>query len=109
MPGGEPPMLCIFCLQERPPTIEHVFPLAIGGCLTIDRVCKSCNSMLGSQVDAALSDFFPIRQRRAELRLAGNGQVPPLPFDVLLGVATLADNPEKRIQTKYDPATGKLD
>jgi HNH endonuclease len=102
-------MRCIFCLQERPPTVEHVFPLAIGGRLTIDRVCESCNSMLGSRVDAALSDFFPIRQRRAELRLAGNAQVPPLPFDMLLGVSTLAGQPERRVQTKYDPTTGKLD
>jgi hypothetical protein len=102
-------MRCIFCLQERARSVEHVFPLAIGGRLTIDRVCESCNSMLGSRVDAALSDFFPIRQRRAELRLAGNGQVPPVPFDVLLGVSTIAGQAERRVQTKYDPTTGKLD
>jgi hypothetical protein len=102
-------MRCIFCLQERPPTVEHVFPLAIGGRMTFDRVCKSCNSLLGSRVDAALSDFFPIRQRRAELGLAGNSEVPPLPFDMLLGVATLASDPDRRIQTKYDRVTGKLD
>jgi len=102
-------MRCIFCLQERPPSIEHVFPLAIGGRLTIDRVCELCNSMLGSRVDAALSDFVPIRQRRAELGLAGNGQVPPLPFDMLLGVSTLASQPERRVQTRYDPTSGKLD
>jgi len=102
-------MRCIFCLHERPPSVEHVFPLAIGGRLTIGRVCKSCNSMLGSRVDAALSDFLPIRQRRAELRLAGNGQVSPLPFDMLLGVLTLAGQPERRVETKYAPTTGKLD
>jgi hypothetical protein len=65
--------------------------------------------MLGSRVDAALSDFLPIRQRRAELELAGNSEVPPLLFDMLLGVSTLANQPERRVQTKYDPVTGKLD
>jgi hypothetical protein len=59
-------MLCIFCDQERAPSIEHVFPLAIGGTVTTDRVCAPCNSVLGSRVDAALSDFFPVRMRRAE-------------------------------------------
>ena len=36
-------MRCIFCLKERDPSLEHVFPAAIGGTLTIDRVCKPCN------------------------------------------------------------------
>jgi hypothetical protein len=102
-------MRCIFCLLERPPSLEHVFPLAIGGRLTIDRVCHSCNSMLGSRVDSALSDFFPIRQRRAELGLAGNSATAPTPFEMLLGVATLASQPERRIETRYNPTTGKLD
>src|SRR5208337_1393452 len=66
-------------------------------------------SMIGSRVDSALTDFLPIRQRRAELGLAGNSEAPPIPFEMLLGVATLADYPEKRIETRYDAATGKLD
>lgn len=102
-------MRCIFCLCERPPSVEHVFPLAIGGRLTTDRVCESCNSMLGARVDSALSDFFPIRQRRAELKLAGNSATPPNPFEMLLGVAALASHPEKRIQTRYNASTGKFD
>src|ERR1039457_2774643 len=30
-------MRCIFCLKDRQPSSEHVFPEAIGGTLTIDR------------------------------------------------------------------------
>ena len=56
-------MLCIFCCKERASSLEHVFPLAIGGTVTTDRVCRECNSMLGTRVDAALSDFLPIRMR----------------------------------------------
>jgi transposase, IS6 family len=65
-------MRCIFCLKERPGSEEHVFPLAIGGTLTTDRVCEPCNSTLGSRVDSALTDNFAVRIRRAELGLAGN-------------------------------------
>ena len=39
-------MRCIFCSNERPSSLEHVFPLAIGGHITTDRVCKECNSTL---------------------------------------------------------------
>lgn len=62
----------IFCLEERPRSVEHVFPLAIGDPLTTDRICERCNSEPGSRVDAALTDWFPIRTRRAELHLAGH-------------------------------------
>ena len=65
-------MKCIFCLEERPGTDEHVFPLAIGGSLIFDRVCAGCNSDLGSRIDTAISDNFLIRNHRARLGLAGN-------------------------------------
>src|SRR5258708_823080 len=82
-------MRCIFCSNERPPSLEHVFPLAVGRHITTDRVCKECNSTLGSRVDAALCDFLPIRRRRAELGLAGNASEPPGQFELLEGVVSL--------------------
>lgn len=102
-------MRCIFCLEERPGSIEHVFPLAIGGTPTADRVCQPCNSTQGSRTDSALCDFLPVRQRRAELELAGNAKAPPAPLEMLTGIASLAGQPEERIATRYDAATGKLD
>jgi hypothetical protein len=45
--------------------------------MTTDRGCAPCNSVLGSRVDAALSDFFLVRMRRAKLRLSGNNGSPP--------------------------------
>ena len=102
-------MRCIFCLQERPGSEEHVFPIAIGGRLTTDRVCEPCNSTLGSRVDAALSENFLGRCRRAELGLAGNSGKPPAPYEILLGVAKLAEHPERRVRIKFDKATRKLD
>lgn len=102
-------MRCIFCLQERPGSEEHVFPLAIGGRLTTDRVCEPCNSVLGSRVDAALSDSLMVRTRRAQLGLAGNSGVPPSLHEILLGVHQLAEDPEPRIKSTFNKATGKLD
>jgi hypothetical protein len=65
--------------------------------------------MLGSRVDSALCNFLPVRQRRAELGLAGNSEASPVPFEMLLGIANLAGDPERRIETRYDAATAKLD
>jgi hypothetical protein len=103
-------MLCIFCGKERAPSLEHVFPLAIGlESVTTDRVCRQCNSTLGSRVDAALSDFFPIRMRRAKLKLAGNTGVPPEWYEMFLGQAKLIGRTADRVQTTFNKATGKLD
>jgi hypothetical protein len=102
-------MRCIFCSAERPPSLEHIFSLAIGGTITTDRVCAGCNSVLGSRVDAALNDFLPVRTRRAELGLAGHGGEPPLMFEILLGDQKLIGPEANRIRTSLDKATGKLD
>jgi hypothetical protein len=89
--------------------LEHVFPLAIGGHITTDRVCKECNSTLGSRVDAALCDFLPIRQRRADLGLSGNASAPPGRFELLEGVVSLAGSNGGRLQVTYNETTKQLD
>ena len=101
-------MRCIFCLCDRPGSLEHVFPAAIGGSLTTERVCTPCNSDLGSRVDSALCDFFPIRNRRAELGLASYGRAPPNRYEMLLGVSNLVEHPGQRVQTTFDESTGQL-
>lgn len=102
-------MLCIFCLKDRDSSLEHVLPLAIGGTVTADRVCAACNSTLGSRVDAAVSDFFPIRMRRAKLALAGNSGEPPAWHEMFLGEATLIGPVANRVLTTFNKETGKLD
>src|SRR5882757_1112709 len=103
-------MRCIFCSTERPPSLEHVFPVAIGGHITTDRVCQQCNSMLGSRVDGALSDFFPMRNRRAKLGLAGNAGAVPGLFEILTGEAKLIGSTGSgRVLTTLNKATGKFD
>ena len=102
-------MLCIFCGEQRAPSLEHVFPLAIGGTVTTDRVCGECNSAIGTRIDAALSDFFPIRMRRAKLALAGNKGAPPAWYEMFLGEAKLIGQSADRVQTTFNKATGKLE
>lgn len=102
-------MLCIFCSQERPPSVEHVFALAIGGTITTNRVCEECNSTLGTRVDAALSDFFPIRMRRAKLGLRGNNREPPQWYEMFLGEAKLVGQTANRVRTIFNEETGKLE
>jgi hypothetical protein len=41
--------------------------------------------------------------------LAGNSGKPPAPYEILLGVAKLAEHPERRVRIKFDKATRKLD
>lgn len=100
---------CIICLKMRPGSEEHVFPLAIGGTLITYRVCVECNSELGSRVDSALCDDLFIRIRRAQLGLEGNSGKSPAIHDILVGVASMAGNPDRKVHTTFNEASGQLD
>jgi hypothetical protein len=99
---------CFFCLDEKAPSIEHVFPEAIGGTLRTDRVCASCNSFLGHEVDARLTDHSAILNKRHEFGMTTSAGKPIDPMRKLFSQGTLAADPEKRIQTIADPITGKI-
>lgn len=75
------------------------------------RVCRECNSILGSTVDAPLSDHIFIVIRRAELGLKGNSNTIPDALKNLLGtgMSTLVSDPTQRVQLTTNPNTGKLD
>jgi hypothetical protein len=102
-------MRCIFCLEDRASSDEHVFPLAIGGSLHTYRVCSGCNSVLGKTVDAPLCNHILIVVRRAQLELAGNSDTIPDGLKALFGTGTLVGDPTKRFQVATDAETGKLD
>jgi hypothetical protein len=98
-------MRCIFCLEERESSDEHVFPFAIGGTLHIIRVCVNCNSILGSGPDAYLTNHILIRLRRFQLRLSGNsGKIPD--WMEILGNGVLGANPEQRVKMSIDDKVG---
>ena len=101
-------MRCIICDQERQGSEEHIFPLAIGGCLSTLRVCSDCNSKLGTRVDAPLVDHLAIVQRREVLNIEGRGEIPST-FNRILGKSILARDKTHRLRTGIDPSTNKLD
>jgi HNH endonuclease len=101
-------MRCFFCLEEKDPSVEHVFPDAIGGTLITDRVCTSCNSFLGTEVDARLTDHPFILIKRQQFGMTTSAGKPVNAFQKLFFEGTLASDPEKRIQLWYDPATGAV-
>ena len=101
-------MICIFCMGEHPPTSEHVIPLAIGGTITMNRVCRQCNSEIGARVDSALVDFFTVRIRRADLGVGGRSG-PPSKFDLLEGTHSLVGERDRRIQVKFNGADNRLE
>lgn len=100
-------MRCIFCLKEGLPSKEHVFPEAIGGVFVIQRVCKTCNHFLGTNVDAPLSGSPPVLMRRFELKLAGT-KVPD-PLRKIFGTGVLAGDQTQKIKARVNPITGKPD
>lgn len=71
---------CIFCMQyfeESNLTNEHVFPESIGGTLKIRRLCKNCNSKLGSRIDYFLSYHLLIQFKRFINKTPGKtGKIP---------------------------------
>jgi hypothetical protein len=95
-------MLCIFCRNERESSVEHVFPDAIGGTLTIDRVCKPCNDWLGAHVDAHLTDHCGILMKRHLLKLP-NRDGETIRFDQIMGLGTLSSDPNQRVKIVREP------
>ena len=97
-----------FVWREKEPSIEHVFPEAIGGTLETERVCTGCNSFLGHKVDVLLTDHPAILRKRHEFGMTTSAGKPVDPMGKLFRQGTLASDPEKRIQTVVDPGTGKI-
>ncbi len=104
-------MSCIFCLNpfcnpDRPETTEHVFPEAIGGQLTIKRVCKPCNDRLGSTIDTTLTESFPVVAKRSQFGIPGKSGHVPNAFWHFLENPMLVSEPDQEIYFKPDAASG---
>lgn len=71
---------CIICgrpIKEK--SIEHIIPDAIGGNITIETVCKDCNSKLGDRVDSKLTNSMMFEWIRNELNIKNrDGKAPNL-------------------------------
>lgn len=71
---------CIICGKPiKDKSIEHIIPDAIGGNITIDTVCKDCNSKLGDRVDSKLTNSMMFEWIRHELNIKNrDGKAPNL-------------------------------
>jgi len=97
------------CLQDKSPSREHVIPLAIGGALVIDRVCKDCNGSFGQAADAGLIRQHEMAVRRAELNLKGQSGTVPDPFrDALRQPVGVGQNGNHKVILRRK-TTGELD
>jgi len=47
---------CIFCLEDKELTIEHVIPEFLGGSLKVKNVCKTCNSNMGQSFEGIMAN-----------------------------------------------------
>lgn len=85
---------CIICTELKDAfNEEHVFPDGIGGHLIINRVCVSCNSTLGSNVDHHLTNHFFMELFRNQYGIRGKtGKVPQV-----FTHGTLSDDPEQKV------------
>ena len=102
-------MRCIFCLKEREPSDEHVFPAAIGGALIIKSVCKPCNDFLGAKVDVLLTHHKAILLKRAEFGMGERSGKDIDPWARVFGDGSLASNPEVKIHLAPNPETGRME
>lgn len=82
---------------------------AIGGSLTIDRVCEKCTRPLGTHVDAPLVDHPFVVEPRSRLGIPGRGgRVPDPVAELLSGRWPFTDDPDQYAIHCPDPETGKL-
>lgn len=65
-------MKCIICGSEKEESVEHIIPEALGNKkLIINRVCESCNSRLGTNVDSYLTNHPLVKLLRINNALVG--------------------------------------
>lgn len=88
---------CIFCLEEKKPSKEHIFPDSLGGLLIINDVCKECNDELGGKVDYHLVDHGLMQLARFTKGLKGKKGAIPNP----LGTGKSMDDPDMTLRYKH--------
>lgn len=101
-------MRCIFCLEEREPSCEHVFPQAISGTLTINRVCKPCNEWLGAKVDCKLTNHIACVGMREKLGLTDGEGRPVRSWPRFFREGKLAVDQTQTIEIRQDRETGSF-
>lgn len=93
-------MKCIFCLQEKLPSDEHVIPDSIGGTIHIKEVCHECNSDLSRLVDNPFANSYLIKLARFTHSLGGKRDIVPFPFG---GIGTIDTGQNISLDREFIP------
>lgn len=80
---------CVLCLNSSQLTREHIIPSSIGGRLTCDFLCKSCNSYLGAYIEAKMKQDPSIRLAASHL----NAKIPQLARQLMEGQDFISHGP----------------
>ena len=78
---------CIICKKiknDEEFNKEHIIPESIGGFLTIDNVCKVCNSRLGEEIDSRIIDDFLIKGNIVANRIGNKNNKEKILFEKLI-------------------------
>lgn len=84
--NGKPEMnsnqasLCIICCLAKELTDEHIVPEFLGGGLLFRRVCRDCNSKMGSGFEGRLSNNIAYKSFRFSNNIHGKSTA-PFPFE----------------------------
>ncbi|HQO21232.1 MAG TPA: HNH endonuclease [Acidobacteriota bacterium] len=71
---------CIFCLENKELTKEHIVPDSIGGGLEIEAVCADCNSTIGTKAEGAFINSLLMSLPRFFNKIPGKSGDIPNPF-----------------------------
>lgn len=80
---------CVVCLSAEPLTREHIIPSCLGGQLTCDFLCKTCNSELGAYVESKATQDPSIRLAVSHLQI----QIPQLASELMEGQRFISHGP----------------
>lgn len=75
---------------------EHIIPESIGGSLTIENVCKACNSKLGKEIDSKIINDFLIKGEIVGNKIRSKKNKEKILFENL----TSNKNPQVKLKAK---------
>lgn len=94
--------ICIFCMEKKELTEEHVVPDCLGGGLTADILCKSCNEFAGSKIDGPFANTLLVQMPRMTYQVPGKSGFIPNPFGTVAEI-TNGGQSKARLTDKFEP------
>jgi hypothetical protein len=94
--------ICIFCMENKILTEEHVVPDCVGGGLKADILCKNCNEMAGSKIDGPFVNTFFVQLPRLIYQIPGKRGYIPNPFGTIAEI-TGSDGSKAKLTNNFEP------